>query len=785
MSEYQSTPGEWDPAGGEPGVAPGAAAQRYVSALKRFKWLIASFVVLGAAAGVVATRFIAPLYLVQATVTLNPTTREQRGPSDNLQRSGYLDMLVSFGVVDPVVEKLRLFVSPLQAADSALFTDFSVAESSTPGDYELEVTGSKYELRRQRGLVVEEGTLGDSVGRSVGFGWLPDAVQLRRRKSIMFTVRTPREVSVRLKDRMTPRLIEGSNFLTMTFADADAHRAAQTLNTWAESFVTVATQLKRFQVERRAEILDGQLEFARNELGAAEKALEDYRVKTATLPSESRIPQAVGTQLMQDPVFTAYSSQQVVAQSLRRDRDAIARAATADNGLPSAEGLYAVPTVATDAAATQLRQQIDEVLRREQRLRELRQRFTEEWSAVVQEREALEQLRSREIPVSVRGLLAQLDGQINTVNGELTAKESDLQGIPKRTLELGRLTRKLDVEDERYRTLLQTAQNARLDEMTTPPDIQIYDRAVAPLKPARNQAPILIGGATAAALFFGIGLALLLDRLDKRFRYPQQATEELRLFILGVIPNVKRRKRRSFELDAQMVEAFRAVRMNLRYSVDPSRPFSVTVTSPGPGDGKSFVSANLALSFAESGLRVLLIDGDLRRGTLHNTFNAEQQPGLLEYLDGTALLPEVLRASSHNNLTVLPSGRRARRAPELLTGPRLTQLIAQLGLEYDVIIVDSPPLGAGADAYSLGIATENLVMVLRAGVTDRKLGAAKMRVLETLPIRVLGGILNGIDLNGIYQYYDYYLDYASEDEPVKSLPTAGSSADRSTAVARS
>jgi capsular exopolysaccharide synthesis family protein len=220
-----------------------------------------------------------------------------------------------------------------------------------------------------------------------------------------------------------------------------------------------------------------------------------------------------------------------------------------------------------------------------------------------------------------------------------------------------------------------------------------------------------------------------------------------------------------------VVEAFRTIRMNVRYAADPGRPLTMTITSPGPNDGKSLISSNLALSFAEAGARTLLIDGDIRRGELANTFGVSAKPGLVEYLDGTALIAEVLYpVDAHPNLTVIPGGARRRKAPELLATPRLSQLISQMASEYDVVIVDSPPLGAGFDAYALATATTNMALVMRAGVTDRKMAQAKMAVVDTLPVRVMGAVLNGIKLTGAYEYYSYYQEYAAKDEePVAQL----------------
>jgi capsular exopolysaccharide synthesis family protein len=298
------------------------------------------------------------------------------------------------------------------------------------------------------------------------------------------------------------------------------------------------------------------------------------------------------------------------------------------------------------------------------------------------------------------------------------------------------------------------------------PDVSVLDPAVAPLRPTKNTAPVIIAGAFAAALGLGVALAIMLDQLDKRFRYPEQATNDLGLFILGVVPVVQSKQgHKSVDTASQVVEAFRTIRMNVRYAADPSRPLAFTITSPGPNDGKSLIASNLALSFAESGARTLLIDGDIRRGDLSKTFGTNSRPGLVEYLEGTALIAEVLHpVQAHPNLTLLSGGARKRRAPELLATSRLTQLLQQMSVEYEVVIVDSPPLGAGFDAFALATATGNMALVMRAGVTDRKMADAKMAVVDTLPVRVMGAVLNGIKLDGAYQYYSYYQEYAAEDE---------------------
>jgi capsular exopolysaccharide synthesis family protein len=159
----------------------------------------------------------------------------------------------------------------------------------------------------------------------------------------------------------------------------------------------------------------------------------------------------------------------------------------------------------------------------------------------------------------------------------------------------------------------------------------------------------------------------------------------------------------------------------------------------------------------------VLVDADLRRGFLNETFAQPSTPGLIEFLEGTSALADVLRETHHSNLALIPGGTRHRRAPELLATPRMAELVATLARDFDAIIVDTPPLGAGSDAYALATATRNVAIVLRGGTTDVKMAKAKLETLDRLPVSVIGAILNGVRTNdGIYQYYSYDTKYAIE-----------------------
>jgi capsular exopolysaccharide synthesis family protein len=178
------------------------------------------------------------------------------------------------------------------------------------------------------------------------------------------------------------------------------------------------------------------------------------------------------------------------------------------------------------------------------------------------------------------------------------------------------------------------------------------------------------------------------------------------------------------------------------------------------------VASNLALSFADLRRRTLLIDADVRRGVLHRTLNTRRQPGLTDLLAGDISFEEALVASRHRGLDFIPSGTRMQDGPELLGQPQMRQLMEHVRSRYDVVIVDCPPFGAGVDPFILATLTGQLLLVLRTGSTNREMAGANLGMIDRLPVRVLGAVLNGIPRNqGVYRYYTYLPGYGVEAEP--------------------
>jgi len=267
-----------------------------------------------------------------------------------------------------------------------------------------------------------------------------------------------------------------------------------------------------------------------------------------------------------------------------------------------------------------------------------------------------------------------------------------------------------------------------------------------------------------------------MDRLDKRLRYVQQIGERLGLGIIGAVPHAAQKAKTDPAVVAQLLESFRSLRLNLCYAATQTRPLMFTVTSANASEGKSLVSANLALSFAEGGFRTLLIDGDLRRGSLHTTFATERRPGLVDVLIGNIGLGDALRSTSHPKLSLLPRGSRLATAPELLVSEAFHRMVAGLGADYDVVLIDSPPLAAGMDPHALCVATTNVLFVVRLAHTDGHYARQKLELLARFPVRILGVVANDVqEAVGLNKEYSYLPGYSGFDEDeVAATSRAGS-----------
>jgi capsular exopolysaccharide synthesis family protein len=740
--------------------------------------MIAGVTAAGAVIGFLLSRTVKPEYRTEARIWV--ASESMRGSEDRatplgerqiLDAPAWAELLTSNMVLDSVVQQLSLFVAPKKAEDADLFTGsspFRSRGSHQPGSYTLVLDGQgRYALRgRPRGARSEEtletGILGSPVGRRLGFDWTPP--RLRGAREIDFDVTSLRQASIDLAERLKVAMTERS-FLKVSLAGPDPERDAATVNAVARQFVETTMDIKRSKEALLAGALAAQVAEAERSLRSSEQLLERFRTATITLPRRDLRRYTP----IDDPAGADFQALKRQSDSLARDRAALQRLVSSLRGRGANAGaVFAVPAA---RSAPELQAAVQDLQAAETELQSLRRTFTSEYPRVRALEQSINRLRTQTIPQQLNVLINRLGQQQREAAQYVSRSAGELRAIPRRELDDQRLARTVAVNESLYTALRDRYQRARAAEASVVPDVSVFDTAVAPIRPSGNTAPVLMALAVLGSLIAAILLAILLDRFDPSFRYPEQI-QELGLSMLGTVPHLKG----TLTLDSsdedtlKAVESFRELRMNLRHAQPTPGPTIVTITSPGENDGKSMLASNLAISFADAGYRTLLIDGDVRRGRLHDAFGVEQSPGLTDLLAGQARPDQIARRSANEKLLVIPAGSRAANAPELLMSDGLRRLLLTAGPVFDVVLVDSPPLGAGADPFALGVASTNMLMVLRAGQTDRQMAAAKLDILDRLPVRVLGAVLNDIEPTGVYKYYSYLDGYAASGAQLVPVP---------------
>ena len=731
--------------------------QRYLAAVGRAKWTVLFITVLGTAAGVLATRWLDPLYRARAILWVEGGTGDvMLGTRDGaVKAAGWTELVGSHALLDDAVEDLRLYLRPDTPADSAALTDFRLlGDRVRSGAYRLTVDrpGQRFTLETDDGTVVQRGAVGDTVGPTLGFAWRPSRESLTGGRTIRFTLTAPTLVAQELRGALKLHPDPEGRFLRIELKGANPSLTAATVNAVADRVVVVATELKRRKFEELAKILREQYDIAAVALREAERELEAYQIRTADVlaaqpPDLMATPDGRG-----DPAFSRSFELRVTLEQLRRDRQTleqvIAQAPT--TGLR----LDALTVIGAVRESPSVQKALDEATAKQAELRALRTRYTEASAPVREIAAQLDSLERRALPALLRQVVGELAAREAALTPQVDAAFGHLRRIPTLAVEQARRTRDVMNAEELVAGVRQRYEGVRLALVSALPDMRLVDAAVEPRRPEGNLGALLI----ALAFFTSFGVAVagvtLRDRADTRVRFPEQITSGMRLVILGTMPRLHRRAAHA-EGDAEVIEALRGLRLRVLHAHGTTGPLLLTVTSPAMGDGKSIVSVNLALSFAHAGYETLLVDGDVRRGNQHGVLGERSRPGLTDLVAGQATLEAAIRKTQFPGLSLLPSGSRMLRAPELLLSPELDTVMGQLRERYSVVIVDSPPLAAGVDSIVLGTATRNLLLVLRSGATDLALTTSKLEVLEALPLRILGAVLNDVQSSGAFRYYTY------------------------------
>ncbi|HTY09351.1 MAG TPA: polysaccharide biosynthesis tyrosine autokinase [Candidatus Edwardsbacteria bacterium] len=356
-----------------------------------------------------------------------------------------------------------------------------------------------------------------------------------------------------------------------------------------------------------------------------------------------------------------------------------------------------------------------------------------------------------------------------------------LNRIPTKEVELARLTRQFELDENIYKMLMEKYEEARISEAGKLGNVKVLDRAEVPLLPVGPRRMINIIFGVLLGMSLGIGIALFLEYLDTSIKTTNEVEKILALPVLGSIPAIDLEDVSSHTVHGEgetngvtaiaerlishhlprspISEAYRMLRTNLQF-LNPDHPVkSILVTSAGPSEGKTTTAANLAITMAQVGARTLLVDGDLRRPMVAGVFGIEGQPGLTELLIMDSDLKKVVRPSGIENLQIVPAGTLPPNPSELLGSQKMKSIIGLMKENCDLVIFDCPPVITVTDAAVLAAEADVVLLVVQSGRTDREMAKRAKVLLNNVKANIAGVVLNNISPElqaGYYYYYHYY-----------------------------
>jgi len=382
-----------------------------------------------------------------------------------------------------------------------------------------------------------------------------------------------------------------------------------------------------------------------------------------------------------------------------------------------------------------------------------------------------------------RSLKTQADAaaqQVAALQGQVGQLKTSVLDERNREIQYNILQREVDTTRTLYDGLLQRYKEIGIAGGITSNNISVVDRARVPGGPSQPQPMrnMMLAGMTGLGL--GVLLAFLLETLDQAIRKPVDVESKLGLPVLGSVPLLAKGMQpleALTDLRSPFSEAYHSIRSNLAFSTNDGAPRVLALTSARPEEGKSTTSLALGQGFARVGMRVLLVDLDLRNPSQHKTFGADNRVGASSLLTGAVRLQGAVQPTDWPNLFLIPSGPLPPSPAELLIGPRLVAFIKEASEHFDIVILDGPPVMGLADAPLIASVATGAVLTIEAGRTTRAQARAAIKRLRLGNARIFGVVLTKFDSRktqyGYGYNYNYEYDYQygrKETQPVAVQP---------------
>jgi polysaccharide biosynthesis transport protein len=547
--------------------------------------------------------------------------------------------------------------------------------------------------------------------------------------------------------------VRNSRLVNIVVTNSHPELAARIANTMARTFMAMNQERRLESSVYARTFLEDQIQVTKAKLEESERVINDYAKKNQILTLDDRSEVASQN-------YTGLSA------SLGRAEEERIKAETVYNEVLRAP--ESAPQSLENRTLQNLKEQRASL---EAEYSQNQTVFKPDFPKMVQLRSQMEELDARikgELNVVVGAARSQFEAARQReamLRERVGQSRAQVQAVQDRSVDLNLLKRELETNRQVYDSLLQRLKEVAVTGGLTTNNISIVDAAVPALFPFSPQPLRLAAIGIGLGLLLGLGLAFLRENLDDSIKHPDELEHLYGLPLLGLIPLVKHGKRAQVatlvhdDPRSPFAEAYRSTRTALQFSTHEGAPALLMVTSCGKSEGKSTSAIALALNLAQLGRRVLLIDADMRKPSVHKTLNLPNEEGLANFLAGEPDANRLIQETGFENLSVLTAGPTPPDPVELLMGSRFMLLLEDARtLGYAHVVVDSPPMMGLADALVLGNQIPHMVFAVKAGSTRRSAMKDAMRRLRNGGMAPMGVIFTHVNENhgAAYGYESYY-----------------------------
>jgi len=581
----------------------------------------------------------------------------------------------------------------------------------------------------------------------------------------------------------------GLDIIEISALSPSPFEAALISNVYAQQYKNLNLDQNRNQLTLVTNFLDEQRKEKYDELNAAEETLRDFQEKGGLIALDERASTLISVlaqfEAQKSATQVDLMASDKVLENLRRELQA-QNPRMADY-LTSLTSQKYISAIQEEIAKLEVNKQVaisrkdgltadsPVMLEYDRKINELRKQLDKELEVLkagifASSPEEVKELTQKIIAEEVRN--QSLQTSIKELGKIVEGYEARFMKLPKNAIELARLKRNSEALEKLYLMIEQRYQEAIINEQSQPGNVLIIDEARVPQRPSKpNRTLIVIIG-----LLLGAGLAVgyvfVKNYFDDTVKTPDDI-ENRKINVLAWIPNFEGNV--SGDSSVQFIvekfpdsipsEAFRALRTRIQFSrINTESLKSVLITSSAPQEGKTTIAVNLAGSFAHSKKKILLIDCDLRKPSVHKLFGRDKNPGLIDYLVGNAKLEDILYKSNIPNLSYITSGTIPPNPAEMLDSQEMRNFLKQLREKYDLIIVDSPPIIAVTDSEILTSMVDGTLLVVSSENTEIEMMERSVELIRRENTQFLGTVLNNFSYKSGYgSYYKYYYYYSRPD----------------------